>query len=298
MKFSIITVCYNAKENIGKTIESVLAQDYKDYEYIIVDGASTDGTVDIISECAASDSRVKYTSEKDNGLYDAMNKGASLASGDYIQFLNAGDILYGENTLSLVAKQIDSVDLRSSCAGMPDEKSSNVGTSNAESSNMCISNFDEGNVLRIFYGNIIYMNPDGSEDVRMYGASCGKAIYYATGDCVNHQACFASRKCFEGALRGFNADVYKICADRDWMMRVTKAGAKWIPMGITVVKYDLDEDSVSVKNKELMKQEERLSLKSNYPAMYPIYLIFDGCRNNKVLAKVLHSVYKLLYIRK
>lgn len=89
---SIITVCFNSEKTIRNTIESVLRQTYKQIEYIIVDGASTDGTVSIIEEYIPLFSgRLRYISEKDCGIYDAMNKGISLASGDVIGIINSDD---------------------------------------------------------------------------------------------------------------------------------------------------------------------------------------------------------------
>ena len=89
MKFSIVTVCLNSAKTIRQTIESVIYQKYENIEYIIIDGGSTDGTVDIIKEYG---DRITYwVSEKDNGLYDAMNKGISRATGDVISLLNSDD---------------------------------------------------------------------------------------------------------------------------------------------------------------------------------------------------------------
>jgi glycosyltransferase involved in cell wall biosynthesis len=96
LKVSIITICLNSKEFIASTIESVLMQSYKNIEYIVIDGESTDGTLEIIKKYVGSIS--KYVSEKDKGIYDAMNKGVLLASGDIIGFLNADDIFY-DNTV-------------------------------------------------------------------------------------------------------------------------------------------------------------------------------------------------------
>ena len=94
MKISIITVCFNSAKTLGQTIESVLAQDYDDYEYIIVDGASKDSTMDIVKEYQPQfRGRMKYISEKDNGIYDAMNKGIRMASGDVVGIVNSDDYL-------------------------------------------------------------------------------------------------------------------------------------------------------------------------------------------------------------
>ncbi len=92
--FSIITVCFNSSATIKRTIESILAQDFTDYEYIIVDGGSTDGTVDIIRSYEAPfGGRLEWTSEKDNGIYDAFNKGCMKASGKYIWIVNSDDFI-------------------------------------------------------------------------------------------------------------------------------------------------------------------------------------------------------------
>lgn len=104
VKISVITVCYNAESVIEKTIRSVLGQTYEDLEYIIVDGASKDHTPDII-EGYLADTRVKYLSEPDKGIYDAMNKGAGMATGDYLEFLNAGDVLADDQVLSHIAER-------------------------------------------------------------------------------------------------------------------------------------------------------------------------------------------------
>lgn len=97
-KISIVTVVYNDKEGIASTIESVLCQSYKDVEYIVIDGDSSDGTVNIINQYAK---RLAYfVSEPDVGLYDAMNKGIKASSGDWILFLNSGDSFFNEEVLS------------------------------------------------------------------------------------------------------------------------------------------------------------------------------------------------------
>ena len=101
MKFSIITVTYNSVNSIEKSIRSVLAQSYPDREYIIIDGGSKDGTVDIIRHYS---DRINYwVSEPDKGIYDAMNKGIKIATGDYLIFMNADDVFADTEVLQKVA---------------------------------------------------------------------------------------------------------------------------------------------------------------------------------------------------
>lgn len=97
MKVSIITVCYNSEKTIEDTIRSVAGQTYKDIEYIIVDGGSTDQTNEIVKKY--SDVVSVHISEKDNGLYDAMNKGIKLATGDVVGILNSDDFFVSDNSL-------------------------------------------------------------------------------------------------------------------------------------------------------------------------------------------------------
>lgn len=103
-KISVVTVCYNAVGVLEETIQSVLNQTYPHIEYIIIDGGSTDGTVGIIKKYA---SRITYwISEPDKGIYDAMNKGLSIASGNYINFMNAGDTFYSNTVVYDVFRKI------------------------------------------------------------------------------------------------------------------------------------------------------------------------------------------------
>lgn len=108
-KFSIITVCYNAEATLEDTIQSVISQTYHHVEYIIVDGASKDRTMDIVNRYR--DRIAVVVSEPDKGLYDAMNKGIRLATGDYLCFLNAGDSFHEDDTLQQMVHSIHSLQL-------------------------------------------------------------------------------------------------------------------------------------------------------------------------------------------
>ena len=99
-KISVVTVCYNAVNDIEKTILSVINQTYPNIEYLIIDGGSTDGTMDIVNKY--KDKIDVIVSEPDKGIYDAMNKGIDRATGDWINFMNAGDCFFEKETVNSV----------------------------------------------------------------------------------------------------------------------------------------------------------------------------------------------------
>lgn len=111
-KISIITITYNAERFLPKTIDSILAQTCHDFEYIIVDGKSKDATVEIIRDYeqriqnSESSFSLCWVSEPDRGLYDAMNKGMRMATGDFVWFMNAGDKIYDENTVACILESL------------------------------------------------------------------------------------------------------------------------------------------------------------------------------------------------
>jgi len=106
MRFSIVTVTYNSKTFLTETIQSVLFQDFSDFEYIVIDGGSSDGTLDIIRSFAAADPRIRWISEPDAGISDAFNKGIRMAVGDIVGILNSDDT-YAAGALAAVAEIFD-----------------------------------------------------------------------------------------------------------------------------------------------------------------------------------------------
>ena len=103
---SVITIVLNGEEYIEKTIQSVIRQTYKNIEYIVVDGGSTDATLDIIHQY---ENTIDYwVSENDKGIYDAMNRGIDLSTGWLINFINAGDLFYNNSTIATVSREIGS----------------------------------------------------------------------------------------------------------------------------------------------------------------------------------------------
>ena len=122
---SIITVVFNGEKHIGRTIESVLGQTYRELEYIIIDGKSTDRTLELIEGYKGIH---KVVSEPDKGLYDAMNKGLKLATGDYVWFLNSGDQIYSTDTVeTMVAGLTDTPDIIYGGTMIIDEEQNEVG---------------------------------------------------------------------------------------------------------------------------------------------------------------------------
>jgi glycosyltransferase involved in cell wall biosynthesis len=99
-KLSIITIVFNNKDGLEKTFNSIFCQTYDDFEYIVIDGGSTDGSVELANSLV--DSIDYYVSEKDNGIYDAMNKGLSVARGEWVSFMNSGDAFADCNVLSKI----------------------------------------------------------------------------------------------------------------------------------------------------------------------------------------------------
>lgn len=257
IKISIVTVCYNADKFIEKTMLSVLGQTYQNIEYILVDGNSQDRTLQIIKKYSG-DRRIRYVSEPDGGIYDAMNKGGRMATGDYIQYLNAGDLLVNAEVIEEVVAQIK-------------EKNCDI-----------------------VYGDIVYCYPDGSKSKRVYGQFCSSWFYYLLGDCINHQAIFARRECVQE--NSFDTS-YKICADREWMLRTKKQHKTYKALRILICQYSLYENSASVKNKELYKEEAIRCVKTYLRAGYLLFWLVEKLRDGKVSASVLHKIYRFIFIR-
>lgn len=107
MKISIITVTYNSARTLSRAMRSVCRQTYKDIEYILIDGESADSTVNIIKDFASHYPFIRYISERDNGIYDAINKGIKMATGDVIGILNSDDEYYSTNTLEHVVNLME-----------------------------------------------------------------------------------------------------------------------------------------------------------------------------------------------
>ena len=123
-KLSVITVVYNGARDIERTMLSVLNQTYPNIEYLVIDGLSTDGTLERIKKYR---DRIKLVSEKDAGIYDAMNKGLNIAGGDYVLFMNAGDEIYASDTVAKVFASADDADIYYGETEMIDDNGGSLG---------------------------------------------------------------------------------------------------------------------------------------------------------------------------
>lgn len=112
MKISVVTICFNAKSTLEETLNSVISQTYKNIDYVIIDGSSTDGSVELLRQYAEKYDNIKLVSEPDTGIYNAMNKGVRNAEGEYVFFLNAGDVFASENVIEkFVSSATDDKDI-------------------------------------------------------------------------------------------------------------------------------------------------------------------------------------------
>lgn len=120
MLVSVVSVCYNNRDGLEKTWNSVQSQSSQDWEWIVIDGASTDGTQGFLE--SVEDARLHWVSERDKGIYDAMNKGLERAGGDYVTFLNSGDVFGGPDVLAEVARAAQAQKMPDLCYGDAYEK--------------------------------------------------------------------------------------------------------------------------------------------------------------------------------
>jgi hypothetical protein len=149
--------------------------------------------------------------------------------------------------------------------------------------------------VSIIYGNIVYVRPDGSESIRTYSQFCSSLFYYLLGDCINHQAMFASRRCFEAGAFDLS---YRISADREWMIRQKKAGMTFKAIDRLIVYYSLDDNSMSIANEDLTWKENDRIIKKHLPLGFPLYHFINMIRHGSVSSKILHKMYEFVFIRK
>lgn len=226
MKISIITVAYNAEATIEETIQSVAAQDYPDIEYLIIDGASKDRTLEICGKY--KDSISKLVSEPDKGIYDAMNKGLALATGDFIGILNADDLYADPGVISAVVAKLKETQVDS------------------------------------LYGDLVMVDPVNLDKVvRYYSAKSFQLKRFEKGDMPPHPTFFVKRSAYES--HGNFKTHYKICADYDLMLRflyIQKISYTYLPMTMIRMRTG-GVSSVGIKSTLMINREIKTSLSEN-----------------------------------
>lgn len=228
MSISIITVTFNRAHIIRDCIEGVLKQAYKDYEYIIVDGASKDNTIEILKEYEPKfEGRMRWISEPDKGLYDAINKGFKMAKGDVVGIINSDDFFHRTDTFDIIA-----------------------------------SAFNDKDVDAIYADDRVVSEANLSKELRVTRAGYFRTWMYRIGLMPGHQTFYAKRELFE--KYGYYKLGYKIAADFELMLRfmyVNKVRAKYVPE--VLMTFRIGGVSTQLSNKVLVNKETVRACREN-----------------------------------
>lgn len=204
MKISIITVTFNSASTVRDTIQSVLIQNYKNYEYLVIDGGSKDNTVDIIKEYEPKfEGRMKWISEKDKGMYDGINKGIRMATGDVVGIINSDDFYHRTDIFDIINEEFQKVP----------------------------EGF-KGSRVEAIYGDVRFVHPDNLEKtVRYYSSKHWKPWRFRFGFMPAHPTFFTYKENFE--KYGYYQYDYHIAADYELLIRhlyTNKVPAKYVPI--------------------------------------------------------------------
>jgi len=228
LKISVITVCYNSVRTIEETIVSVINQRDANVEYLVIDGGSTDGTLNVLQKYQAHIDKI--VSEPDNGIYDAMNKGLALASGDIVGFLNADDLFAEDCVLKNIAELFENF-----------------------SPDAC-------------FGDLIYFSSPQQKTVRYWQSSAFKAGAFARGWSPAHPTFYVKRAIYQ-QYGGFNL-AYPMGNDIELMMRLLeKHRIKSIYLPLVMVKMRLGGVSnqsiknIVIQNKSIFEAANHLKLR-------------------------------------
>jgi len=224
VKVSIVTICYNSGETIRDAIESVIEQDYQNIEYIIVDGKSIDGTLGIVAEY--KDNIAKIISEKDKGIYDAMNKGVTAATGDIVGILNSDDLYANKHVISDMVNSIGDADAA--------------------------------------YADLVYVTRDDTDHItRAWKAGDYKKGMFKKGWMPPHPTFFVRKECYD--RHGLYSLELKSSADYELMLRFIhkhEISVRYHPQ--TIIKMRLGgQSNVSIKNRLAANKEDRNAWKMN-----------------------------------
>lgn len=216
--YSIIVVCLNAGRRLCDTVGSVLGQHYNNFEVVVKDGGSSDGSVEMLAR-QYHDERIRVYTEKDNGIYDAMNQAVKLAEGAYFLFLNAGDSFYDEQVLGKITQEIQELEKRGQKADII-----------------------YGNMYHKALNTVIYASPQINDFTCYRNVPC-------------HQTCFYHHALF--GVRGYDT-AYNVRADYEhflWCYYDRKAVAAYVP--VVIASYEGGGYSETKENKKRSRQQHR-----------------------------------------
>ena len=273
MKITLITACYNSAETIGTAIESVLSQKGVDVEYIVVDGGSKDGTVDIIKEYAdktlnsqllTPNFTFRWLSESDKGMYDAINKGIKMATGDIVGILNADDVLATDDTLARIA-----------AAFQPSKQTTHHSPT---------PSLLDSSTIDCVYADIRFVREGESvealrkaKSVRYCSAAKWRPWMFRFAAMVPHPSFYVRRECFE-RLGGYSLD-YRICADFELELRylyLAKLKVAYLPECVVVMRMGGASTAGWRSNVEINREDLRAlrahGIWSCLPLIYLKYL--------------------------
>ncbi len=255
MTISIITATYNSGATLRDTMESVLSQSYKDIEYIVVDGCSKDDTLEIIKEFEPRfQGKMRWISEPDKGLYDAMNKGISMATGDVIGILNSDDFYTSDDVLSKVADAIQDVDA--------------------------------------VYGDIHYVNPsDLRRCVRYYSSGGFSRWKMRLGFMPAHPSFYCRRRIYQ--LYGVFDTDFKVAADFEQLLRlifINRISTRYIPIDFVTMRTGGASSSGWQSHKKIIR-DHFLAYKKN--GVYSNYFL-EGLRYLYKIGEVIKSRIALI----
>lgn len=247
MRLSIVTINYNNAEGLRKTLASVASQTYRNIEHVIIDGGSTDGSVDVIHDYESANHSsvhpltIVWSSKKDKGIYNGMNIGIQRATGNYIQILNSGDILAAPDVTERMVLRLN------------------------ELTNERVNELDG---VAILYGNML-KSYDGKTIINR--DTCGNDMYtpesflYFYKGTLNHDCAYIRRDLFE--KYGLYNEEMMICSDWEWYVKaIVLGGEKPVYTNIDVTIFDMNGVSESGgKNKELIEKERRVYLEKILP---------------------------------
>ena len=249
MKLSIITINRNNAPGLQKTMQSVVNQTDMDMEYIVIDGASSDESVDIIQRFA-SQRDIRWVSERDNGIYNAMNKGIGMAQGEYIMILNSGDYLASPKVVEMMGHAL-------------------------------VSN----NHPDILYGNMIKIWPDG-KTIRDNQLRDDYSLFDFYQGTLNPDGTYIRRSLFQ-QFGPFDESM-KICSDWAWFLKtVGMGGVKPLHVDINVLYFDMTGVSESgERSRQTIYNERRQVLKQTLPA--PVLADYDRYAGDILMMRRLH----------